>query len=133
MKDALSDEVMQLEIKDVVTPRDLLCYVDDPIKAVLGAEVFQVALKNTVEATTRATKGKVVFIIPDVRWDYEALWVKQSGILVEVLRPDTDHLAGDDDSEAGISQKATYAILNNGSLSDLYQSTHLMLKNLTIT
>ena len=58
------------------------------------------------------------YIIPDVRFNNEAQWVRDNGVLIYVNRPG-EGIAGSHESEAGYSVENHFVIQNDGTLEDL--------------
>lgn len=60
-------------------------------------------------------------IVTDVRFENEAAWVRERGILIHVYRPDNNlAIDGSHASEAGVTQEPNdYLVMNTGDLDDL--------------
>lgn len=75
--------------------------------------------------------GDQILVIPDVRFENEADFCRDNGILIHVERPDADGVVGDANhaSESGIQfQNGDYHINNNGSLEELYTQVDIILQ-----
>ena len=80
---------------------------------------LNLADKAATDCKLASLNQRDYFIIPDVRFDNEAKWIKEKGgILLEVYRDDRPDVAVHS-SEAGISVVPDYVISNNGNFNDL--------------
>lgn len=70
-------------------------------------------------------------VIPDVRFDNEAIWIrKMGGIIIQLHRPNTIPVA-EHVSERGIDPDHIYMyILNDGTIEDLYKAVDLDLSEM---
>ena len=85
--------------------------------------------KAQLKIDTMVDNRKV--IIPDIRFDNEADFCRENGILIHITRPSADGNVGDIDhpSESGISFKeGDLHIINDGSLENLYTLVDYMVK-----
>jgi len=67
-------------------------------------------------------------VIPDVRFENEAKWIRENGMLIHVVRPDNWEVASHI-SEAGIEfdpKKGDGHILNSGTLEELHELLRVM-------
>ncbi len=73
----------------------------------------------------KAADPKVLMIIPDVRFDNEADWIRSAGgTIIIVDRPDSCYQVAEHKSENGITRlPEDIVIVNDGSLSELNQLT----------
>ena len=98
-----------------LTPRKIL--------QLLGTEAGrQIIHPNIwVNALMSEYKESSQWIITDTRFPNELQAVKdRGGVTIKVLRPETDHLAGDHASETALDNATfDYVIVNDGSLKDL--------------
>jgi len=77
--------------------------------------------------------GNLKLVLPDVRFENEADFCRENGILVHIVRPDADGKVGDigHASESGITQlKTDYYIHNNGTLEELYEKIDNLMKKI---
>jgi hypothetical protein len=77
-------------------------------------------LKLGQEAVSKAAlRSYPGVVIPDIRFQNEANWVKENGTLIQIVRPDNVEVSPHS-SEGGV-QGSDYVVHNNGSLGDLYR------------
>lgn len=121
LKDEVREDVLDLGLRSVRTPRDLLCFADGPLKEAFGPDVFVDALNSKImrNANSLYLNDKVLFVITDVRYPNEAAYLRRVGRMLNITRSESDHLAGSDDSEAGVDTSGAMTITNDGSLDDL--------------
>ena len=87
---------------------------------------------DIAERSTSIYGVKSIILIPDTRFDNEAIWIKQRGILIDVLRPEqeiiTPQTAGEAPhrSEQGHTQEPHFKILNDGSFEDLDRKARII-------
>ena len=66
-------------------------------------------------------------VIPDIRFENEAEWIRQNGLLIRIVRPDAMEVASHS-SENGIVPEAIDEIVwNNGSLDLLYRKLNVVM------
>ena len=66
-------------------------------------------------------------VIPDIRFENEAEWIRKNGLLIRIVRPDAMAVASHS-SENGISTEAVDEIIwNNGSLDLLYRKLNVVM------
>jgi len=76
---------------------------------------------NRVKRRVANLGSRFNYIIPDVRFQNEADWVREQGVLIHIQRDDVEPL--DHPSEAGIKvEDKDICILNNSSKDVLYQT-----------
>ena len=68
-------------------------------------------------------------VIPDIRFQNEANWVKENGTLIQIVRPDNVEVSPHS-SENGV-QGAEYVVHNNGSLGDLYRAVDIIMEKVS--
>jgi hypothetical protein len=66
-------------------------------------------------------------VIPDIRFENEAEWIRKNGLLIRIVRPDAMAVASHS-SETGVSTEAVDEIIwNNGSLDLLYRKLNVVM------
>jgi hypothetical protein len=66
-------------------------------------------------------------VIPDIRFENEAEWIRKNGLLIRIVRPDAMEVASHS-SENGVSTEAIDEIIwNNGSLDLLYRKLNVVM------
>lgn len=65
-----------------------------------------------------------ILIVPDIRFDNEASWVRNNGgFVVQVVRPGFGDITnGTHSSENGLTEEPDYVVYNSGTKEDLYEA-----------
>jgi hypothetical protein len=103
------------------------------IAQTLGTEWGRALVKHSIwtDIAVRRLQGKQV-IISDVRFNNEAEWVREHGILVHLVRPNQELVAeSGHTSESGIDSKhGDYRVINTGGLEDFLALVPFIAKDL---
>lgn len=104
-----------------MTPREIMTGFNDVLIPMFGDQLFVNPVKRDYYRWA-AEHEKGVFIIADVRFDpRETQWIREAGgIILHIVRDETDLVAGDHESEKGLMiQEGDRVIHNNDTLYDL--------------
>ena len=87
----------------------------------LGTEWGRMTINNDIWVKAMETRLRPGMIIPDVRFENEAVFVRKHGVLIHIVG--RGGIEGDHVSESGIKAESDdIAILNNGSIEQLERS-----------
>lgn len=106
-----------------ISPRRFMQLMGTEIfKGLLGANVWiKMALKHIAETNYD------IYISEDIRAENEVALMNSSGLVIRVVRPGDESIVSDHVSEKPITQDdIAYTIVNDGSLQDLYNNTHVV-------
>jgi dephospho-CoA kinase len=102
--------------------RKVLQFIGQEAKALTSNDLIWV---NKVKEYYHKCKNNSFVIIPDVRYLFEADWIKsEGGLVIRVFRPQADNSTDTHSSETELVKMAfDFSINNDGSLADLKRNT----------
>lgn len=111
------------------TNRELLQLIGtEMFRDIIHSDIWLDVAERKISDTVR--EGGLV-VVPDIRFDNEAGWLKKRGVLIQVVRPDIEDITENAHaSEAGITVEPDYVIVNDGDKDDLEDKVENLFKEL---